>query len=357
MRKITADYMISGGDIISHPHIVVDDSGLIVSLGRDVDDDEAEHYSGLLIPGMVNAHAHLEYSFLKGAIAPGGGLPAFIRSIIECKRSESTTLEEKIATAKRVDEKMFYEGVVAVGDHNNNDYVDEIKRESEIYYHTFVELFNGSNSDSEAILKGGKERCLKLYNASITPHASYSMRDDLLSRCCAERGIFSIHYKESIEMGGDGESDRLFASLSAERPSSILVHAIYATREDIQRAQDILGDRLTVVICPLSNYYIASRMVELNMLRESGVAIAIGTDSLSSNWDISMVGEMLKIAEIYPEIPLQEIISWATIGGARALGIESWAGTIEVGKRPGIVNIPTFDGSHIFPGSISRRIV
>lgn len=353
MRRIAADYMISGGVLSRDPLIEVDDNGVIVSVLCNVQKPaDAEYFEGLLIPGMVNLHSHLEYSYIDGKIPQGGGLPHFISSIIKVKREDRTSEVEMIAAAERIDSQMFTEGVVAVGDHNNNDFVMSVKRASGIYYHTFIELF-GLGGDDNTLYHNGLERRAaheKLgLRSSITPHACYSMSDQLLTLAGADSngGVVSIHYKESLKMGGEEESQRIFSALSTGNSSVILVHGIYATEEEIERAQTLYGERVIITVSPLSNHYIEAQMADLDMLRRRGVRIGIGTDSLSSNTTISMVSEMVKITQLYPEIPLPEIVDWATINGARALGIDSWAGTIEVGKRPRIVNISGFDGERL----------
>lgn len=354
--------MISEGVLSLNPLIELDDNGLILSILANVSDrSNTEYFEGLLIPGMVNTHCHLEYSYLKGKIAPGGGLPHFIRSIIALKKDDSTTEQEIINSAQDIDSQMFAEGIVAVGDHNNNDFVMSIKRSSKIYYHTFVELF-GLGGDDEAIYLNGltRKNAHKRagLDATITPHACYSMSDNLLALTGGKSSdeVVSIHFKESLDMGGANETDRVYSALWNGRKSTILVHGIYATEKEIKRALELYNESLTIAICPLSNYFIESRMADIEMLRRLDVRIAIGTDSLSSNSEISMVAEMVKIAQEYPEIPLTEIVSWATINGAQALGIESWAGSIEVGKRPGLVQISNFDGNNLTSESRGRAI-
>ncbi len=365
--------MISGGRLTERPLISLNAEGVIESVESRCADEpigaDVERFEGLLIPGMVNLHSHLEYSFVEGKIPEGGGLPSFIEAIIETKYKSQVTTEQRAAAAEAIDKVIYAEGVVAVGDHNNNDYVYDVKCASGVYYHSLVELYDVDNQSADETFHDGLRRQAEHeargLRASVIPHACYTMSDALLQLCGGVRvsndgrraeGPLSIHYKESVEMAGESESDRVFAALSPERESTILVHAIYASPDDIDRAQALLGDRLTIALCPLSNYYIERRMADVEMLRRKGVRLALGTDSLSSNRLISMVAEIKKIAEVYPAIPLEEIVDYATINGARALGIESWAGSIEVGKRPAIVLISHFDGERLRDQSQGVRI-
>lgn len=367
---------MSGGKLIKNPLIVLSDSGEVLSVEENVTNvdsmEQVEFHNGLLIPGMVNSHSHLEYSYVLGKIKRGSGLPTFISSIINIKQTDPTTDEIKAEKAAIEDANMYEEGVVAVADHNNNDYVVEIKKRSKIYYHTLVEMFDLDGKTSDEAFACGLDR-VKAHTdqnlaATIIPHATYTMEDRLLALCTGKAtsdkgikatGVASIHFKESVDMGGSDESSRVFATLSPDRSSFMLVHAIYASKEDIDRAIEILGNKLTVVTCPLSNIFIENNITNIDYLMKKGVRIAIGTDSLSSNTVISMVAEMRSLQEHYPNIPLQTIVQWATENGATTLGIESWAGTIEVGKRPGIVNITgvNFDTMTLTESSRGHRLI
>lgn len=367
---------MNGGKLIKNPLIVLSDSGEVLSVEENVTNvdsmEQVEFHNGLLIPGMVNSHSHLEYSYVLGKIKRGSGLPTFISSIINIKQTDPTTDEIKAEKAAIEDANMFEEGVVAVADHNNNDYVVEIKKRSKIYYHTLVEMFDLDGKTSDEAFAWGLDR-VKAHTdqnlaATIIPHATYTMEDRLLALCTGKAtsdkgikatGVASIHFKESVDMGGPDESSRVFATLSPDRSSFMLVHAIYASKEDIDRAVEILGNKLTVVTCPLSNIFIENNITNIDYLMKKGVRIAIGTDSLSSNTVISMVEEMRSLQEHYPNIPLQTIVQWATENGAATLGIESWAGTIEAGKRPGIVNITgvNFDTMTLTENSRGHRLI
>jgi len=324
---------------------------------RDIDSREGvEFYNGVLIPGMSDCHCHIEYSYVKGMIARGGGLPEFIRSIIDIKRTCPLSDEQKCAPALVWSRKMEQEGVIAVGDHNNNDYVYPVKRESGIFWRTFVELFDvdGQSADEtflQGLARAERHRSLGI-PASVIPHACYTMDDRLMALTggeatayCGARagGIVSIHYKESVELGGPDERARVLASLSPERDGILLVHCIYADEDDIDCMVDKFGGKLTVVPCPRSNIYIEGRLPDLDMLRSKGVRIALGTDGLSSNEVLSVVEEMKCVQQNMPHIPLEEVIGWATANGARALGIDSWAGSLEVGKHPGIALLENID--------------
>lgn len=324
---------------------------------KDIDSrQDTEFYNGILIPGMSNCHCHIEYSYVKGMIAQGGGLPEFIRSIIEIKRTCDIPDEEKCRTALAWSRKMYDEGVVAVGDHNNNDYVYSAKQKSDIFWRTFVELFDVDGQSTDETFAEGLRRVRHHLSlglpASVVPHACYTMDDRLMAltggsveTACGARaeGIVSIHYKESVALGGPDERARVAASLGCGRQGVLLVHCIYADEGDIDVMTDKLGDKVTVVPCPRSNIYIERRLPDFDMLRRKGVRIALGTDGLSSNEVLSMVEELKCVSANMPHIPIDEMLGWATINGAEALGISDWAGSFEIGKRPGVVLLENVD--------------
>lgn len=346
--------------MIHFPLITIDDNGVVVDIEADVADIDShasvEFYSGIIIPGMVNSHCHLEYSYVHGKIPSGGGLPKFISSIISIKCVDPTTDQEKSSKAAIQDAVMFEEGIVAVADHNNNDYVYEVKEKSKIYYHSFVEMYDMDDMSSDEAFDWGMKRVEAHHSkglaATIAPHATYTMSDRLLGLCggseISDKGVkaegaMSIHFKESIAMAGEQESDRVFAAVSPQRDSLLFIHSIYASKEDIDRAIELYGDKLTIVVCPLSNLYIENNILNLDYLREKGVRIAIGTDSLSSNHLLSMVAEMRCLQERFPHIALSEIVKWATENGATAICKNDIFGTIERGKKCGLVNISNVD--------------
>lgn len=291
---------------------------------------------------------------MKDMIPPGGGLPEFIRSIIEIKYNGKTALDEMKRAAGLWDGLMYGEGIVAVGDVSNYDYTFDVKEKSGIYYHTFVELLDTAGESAQEsfgngleVVEEARKRGLK---ATLVPHANYTMCDELMALAggglisdegVRAEGIVSVHFKESVEMGGSEETLQTLGCIRPDRPL-LLVHCIYATEEDIDAATDKFKT-VTFVPCPCSNSYIENRLPDLDIFRRKGLHIALGTDSLSSNTQLSMVEEIKCIQKHLPHIPLTETVTWATQNGAQALGIDSWAGSFEPGKKPGIVLLTGVD--------------
>ncbi len=358
MRKIAAPLAFIGGEIIKNVIVELDGEGKIISIEKEVSNIDShsntEYHNGMLVAGFVNCHCHLEYSYVKGMIPPGGGLPEFIRSIIEIKIAAKTPESTMISEAQKWDKVMASEGVVAVGDHNNNDYVYGVKEQSQICYKTFVEMYDFDGKSSDETFAIGMERVAEHkrrgLDASIVPHANYTMEQRLIGLTGGEKvsdkgikadGILSIHFKESVAMAGENELSEVVPNLSAERDSILLVHSIYASRDDIKTAKAKLGERMCVVVCPMSNLYIENNIADIDMMLEEGVNITIGTDSLSSNTTLSMLEEVKTL--VARGYSLEQTLGWATQNGANALCIADWAGDLKEGLRPGVVLIDGID--------------
>ena len=359
-RKISAAFTALPEGLVKNCVVEVNGKGEIISVERNVENLDScagvEYFNGILSAGFVNCHCHLEYSYVKGMISPGGGLGKFISNIIDIKYNRPIAENDKIEMAAKYDKVMFQNGISAVGDHNNNDYVTDIKRNSDIYYHTFVELYDADNQDSESTFYDGVKRAAMQrelgLTTSVVPHATYTLADDLVAMIGGEKetskgdingGILSTHFLESVKLGGENEVDRMIGAINNQHDSVLLIHSIYAKKEDIEKAKNKFGDKLTVAPCPLSNLFIEERLADYKMLIESGVRIAFGTDGLSSNEKLSIIDEMRCVQDNYSDIKIDTLLKWATLNGAEALCINSWAGSIEIGKRPGLVILEDID--------------
>ena len=333
-----------------------------------------EFYSGVLCAGFVNAHSHIELSYLRGAIAEGGGYASFVESIAKVRDNFSE--EERLSAIVEADRAMWQEGVDAVGDIVNSETSFATKATSEIHYHNFLEVFGLRVCNLER-----QRELLKYPNTSLTLHSVYSVQDAPFREVCnnyAEAPL-SIHFLESCAEAelyrGKGslhewyrkvgfECDFLHYGSPTERivkcvpkgRSILLVHNCEITEQDVEMLLDHFSTPVSFVLCPRSNAYISGvkpRSVEL--LRARGVNICIGTDSLSSNWSLSMVEEL----KMFRNIPLAELLHWATINGAKALGIADKYGSIEVGKRSGVVCLSGVDLENftLTPQTRAKRIL
>lgn len=327
---------------------------------------------------MVNAHCHLELSFYKGAIPQHTGLVDFVKYVVK-HRGDYTIEEQTTATAIQ-DRIMWNEGIQAVGDISNGTVSFAAKCESNIKYHTFAEYF-GMVADTET---------LEYYNTSVehvataeqmglpitpTPHSTYLVSDSLF-KLGANSTRLSIHFMETpselglfqrtggmydfIEQSGwqpdflayGSHPRRLIESIGSDTPL-LLIHNTQIREQDVELIMNHFHD-VTFVLCPRSNYYIEAAYPPVQMLRQMGARIALGTDSLSSNTSLSMVEEIKWLSQHNPEIPLAEILTWATINGARGLGMDSQIGSFEIGKHCGAVLLTDIDYSTLKLTSASR---
>lgn len=364
IRKIASHYLLTPQGFQPCPLLTIrcfaDGSHEIVAVeqyGEGLDSMAGvEFYSGILCAGFINAHSHIELSYLRGAIAEGEGFAAFAESIGRVRGNFSE--EERTTAIAKADRTMWEEGIDAVGDIVNGATSFSAKAASPILYHNFVEVFGLR----ECNLNRQRE-LLNYHNTSLTPHSTYSVAEAPFREAC-ENDIdkpLSIHFMESkaeaelyIGSGSLHEwyervgfrcdflhyetpAKRIVACTPKER-SVLLVHNCAISSRDIEVIMSHFTAPVFWVLCPRSNDYISRikpQSVELLRSYGSNVNICIGTDSLASNWSLSMVEEM----KMFSDIPLAEVLRWATINGAKALGIADKYGSIEVGKRSGIVNL------------------
>ncbi|MCX6225732.1 MAG: amidohydrolase family protein [Bacteroidia bacterium] len=390
MRKFSAHriYPVSGPPI-SYGIIETADDGTILNIrstgGQPVEEAGLEFFSGIIIPGLVNAHCHLEFSHLAGLIPQHTGIAGFVSAIGKIRESDPEKIQ---MAATEADRKMFREGISAVGDVSNTGITLPVKKISRIRYHTFIEVF-GLNPETAVVRFDQALQLAKSFHDaslphSITPHAPYSVGVDLWELLTREKrltGRISIHHDESPDerelldhrtgvmadlFGQAGfdltriplEAPDIFKLLGRYLPYAtwILVHN---TVTDLFQANSCPKDAVYWVLCPRSNQYIENLLPDIERFAASGLTVCLGTDSLASNWNLSVLDEMKTIMEATPGISFDTVLQWATLNGACALGMEQYLGTIEKGKNPGLVNIPVFDwnNNRLSADSKSYRLI
>ena len=376
MRKIAAHYALIGGELRRNIVISVDDNRQIVAIDEVASLDSCasvEFFPGILIPGMINAHCHLELSYLHGAIVEGSGFAGFARAIGAVRNNFST--EERLRAASVADAVMWEQGIEAVIDIANDELVMPIKTRSRIEYLTLFEAFGLTTQQ----LDNHRDMTSKWAQSSITPHSTYSLQDGIFrSAVKANNTTLSIHFLESKDevelyhnegslhqwyerMGWECDflhyatpAERITASITPEK-RVVLVHGCEATAIDIERISTHFTTPVTWALCPESNRYISDSKPPVELLRTKGAKIAIGTDSLASARELSMVENM----RLMGDVPLTELLRWATKNGAEAMGLDAKLGSIEVGKKPGIVLLENCDlhNLRLTPESRTRRIL
>jgi cytosine/adenosine deaminase-related metal-dependent hydrolase len=397
MRKLSAHYIFPGtGIVLVKGIIILSDDGTVTDIidtkGELDEMAGVEFYSGVLVPGFVNAHCHLELSHLHGIFPEKTGLPRFLKNVIDHRTSEENRVIEE---AVKADSELWKNGVVAVGDVSNSNATFHLKAASKIVYHTFIEALGFSPQRAEKAF-GWAQSCYEEAQslglpASIVPHAPYSISKELfekISKFAADhRSVLSMHSQESsseddLFHSGDGDFVRhltevLGINLSFFSPTGksalesvinwlpvennlLLVHNIRTGQNDIDLIQTTRSpDKTWFVLCPNSNLYIEDRLPAIELFYKNKLQVCLGTDSLSSNRKLSVLEEMKTIQTHFPAIPFGEIVIWATRNGADALKMNEWAGTIEKGKKPGINLITGMDlpNLQLLPQSKVKRLI
>ena len=376
MRRFSAHYIITGtGEILKRAIITTDDDGRI----RDITDtggelkelSKTEFYNGIIVPDFINCHCHIELSGMHKKTDEHTGLGEFIKKVREARTQEKGEELKCIADADR---SMFERGISACGDVCNSSVSFEIKEQSPVKYINFLEVFGidpGKAGKRISEVLELREEAEKYSSASyIVPHSFYSMSATLLEKVrelSSDNDLNTVHFMESrqetdlLKYAGGGlmESygamgispgllyDRVPDHVTGIRDyispggNLILVHNTYAGENEINEAGK--RDNSFFCLCPGSNLYIENTLPPVKTLMQLGADIVLGTDSLASNKRLDILGEMKIISSNFPDIGLEEIVRWATVNGARALNIENDYGTIEKGKRPGLVLIENAD--------------
>ena len=374
MRRFAAKYVytLTSQDPLLNAFVEVDGAGTVLRTGPCESGEEL--LDGAIVPGFVNAHCHVELSYMKGLFRKGTGMAGFIDQINALRDSFSP--EVKLSCLKEAMDAMWDQGVVAMADISNCDDSFAVKASHPLYIRTFLEVFGAHPEDCpnvmEAVLALQKKALALGLDAAPSPHACYTMSPELLSASSVaglRSGYLSFHSEESWEeeqmmLCGSGPMwenrkangiptppvtgttsleyflDRLLAGgLQAPVPGHVLlVHECCLTAEGAALARKLLREPY-LAVCPLSNLFIHRMLPPIPLMRESGIPICVGTDSLSSNDALCMVDELYCLQQAFPEVPLGELLEWACLNGARFLGKEAVLGTLEPGKSPGLVFI------------------
>lgn len=344
---------------------------------------DIDYYEGLLVPGFVNTHCHLELSNLRGKIPKHIGLPEFVKSVIRLRTSDEYELSLDML---RADIEMYENGIVAVGDISNQLISKSLKANSPVYYFTFLEIMGFKPDVAVEAMERAKQFKTEFdpLPVSIVPHAPYSVSAELFQELAEYAGFqdgpLSIHNQETADENAffeqkTGDFLSLFEFLGQDvafyQPSgktslqtylpllspalkTLLVHNTYTSAADIAYATGI-HPNLYWCLCPHANLYIEKTLPDVNMLCAAGLRITLGTDSLASNDGLSILSEMNLLQERF-DVPVEELLKWATFNGAEFLGIEERFGTFEVGKRPGInlVDFTEKEGKVILGNAVKR---
>jgi len=372
-RKFKADHLFTGTEMLgSNKVLITKTTGEIEEIIDEVEaGDNIEIFKGIITPGFINAHCHLELSHMKGLIAEKTGLVDFVYKVVKERHFAEDEILSAIETAES---EMLKNGIVAVGDICNNLLTLPQKQKQNLAYYNFFEASGWIPSISQPRF----ERSLNFYNEfqthnsqltthnSIVPHAPYSVSNELWNLITPyfKNKTVSIHNQETLFedeffIKGTGDLVRMYELMNIDnthhQPSKrsslqsyftkliaaekiILVHNTFTKQQDIDHIKNDAQafEKTYFCICINANKYIENALPPIDLFRNNKCNIVLGTDSLASNYSLSILDEMKTIQLNYPSISLTEILSWATLNGAKSLGMNN-LGSFENGKKPGVV--------------------
>lgn len=368
MIKLAADDIFDGRRFLGPDRVLILDGSGVVSavVPRSWAGENIRQVEGWLCPGFINSHCHLELSHLKGNIPEHTGLPAFLTTVMEQRQPPGPeVLQQAIAHAGQA---MQAEGIVAVGDICNTAATLLYKLSSPLYWHSFVECMGFVDATAPQRLEHSATVYAQFRSqnlpASLAPHAPYSVSATLFrllagmenntpltihnQECAAENELYRqktgafLEFYQHFGINTDKFEATGHSSLQSYLPyfkdaaRLLLVHNTFTSEEDIRFAK---GPGIFWCLCPNANAYIENRLPDVPAFIRNDSKLVLGTDSLASNHQLSIWSEIKTLQRNYPSIPLADILQWATLNGAEALGLEETLGSFEKGKHPGIVQI------------------
>lgn len=360
--------MFTGTEMLDENFVLITkaDGSIETIVKADEAGEDVQELNGTLCPGFINTHCHLELSHMKGLIAEHTGLVDFVLQVVTQRHFPE---DEILAAIEKAENEMLTAGIVAVGDICNNTLTVPQKRLQRLHYHDFIEV-SGWNP---LIADIRMERSLAHYRAfqqafpehsSLVPHAPYSVSNELwgLMQPYFTKQLLTIHNQETkaeneLFQNGTGDFVRLYETMRINNPSFkaagtnslpayfhqmqkgkhvILVHNSFTCQEDIDF---VLQTNIPVsfCLCPNANLYIENTLPPVDLLLQNNLNICIGTDSLASNHQLSVLEEIKTLQLHFPHVSPTTLLQAATLNGAKALGMDDVLGSFEKGKKPGVL--------------------
>jgi len=389
-RKFKADLIFNGKELLNANNVLITNkNGVIENIIKEKDaGDDIEVFKGLLSPGFINCHCHLELSHMKDVIESGTGLIDFLIKVVSLRGAVKEEMEAAIHAA---DEEMYNGGIVAVGDISNTTDSLKTKLQSKIQYRNFIEVLGFTDEKAKAVLEPYlnvyKDFCAAGFveRTSIVPHAPYTISKSMfgLINDLSEEKIISIHNQECLAedelyQTKAGDFFRLYHHLNINtdffqpynlssvqsylpllnKPKGLLlIHNTFTKQSDIDFSfaqSKKTNQQLSWCLCSNANLYIENKLPPVELFRQNNCNIVLGTDSYSSNWSLSILDEIRTLQKNFPSLQLQELLSWATLNGAKALNMDNELGSFEKGTKPGILLIDHADNKITALSTVKR---
>lgn len=369
---ITADFVLLESGLSKNTFLKIDKNGKILDITDSTPNEKFKKYDGIISPGFINAHCHLELSHLENKIPQKTGMAEFIRNIQSQREEPDDFVKNSMETAVK---KIFESGTQLVLDICNDENLTKAKNSiTSIKFHNFLELFSLNPESAENIFQKAKKLKTELQNSSITAHAPYSLSTKLFELIFSEKDteFLSIHFLESTQErlfleNNKGELYELFSSFGIDQSyfpkpdtnfvehfiekipknSKILfVHNTELKEQELHRISEKLPQTY-FCLCPNSNLFIHNKLPKFGIFREYKEKICIGTDSLASNTSLDLLEEIKTIQQNSNIFTLEELLFALTKNPAVYLNQKEAFGKFTKGKYCGIVWIKNVDLDNI----------
>lgn len=361
--------------------------------------DNIEFFDGIICPGFINTHCHIELSHMKGRISQQTGLVEFVQSVMK-DRGEAEEIKQNAMVAAK--DELYNSGTSAVGDICNTPDSIFLKKQGGLHWHNFIEISGFVEAGAEKrfedarMLRQKFEKELPQFQTTLSPHSPYSVSKKLfgLINDATAGQTITIHNQETeaeteLYQKGTGNFLSLYSNFGIDISSFahtgkssfeswlpyfdngqkiICVHNTFMqendleffrqkTKDERQKAAQVNNERISnneqsttnnvfFTLCPRANLYIENKLPPVELLMKNDMTIALGTDSYAGNTTLNILEEIKTIRKHFPGIGMGTILQWATANGAKALGIEDKFGHIKEGISPGLVLIdPAFQTS------------
>jgi cytosine/adenosine deaminase-related metal-dependent hydrolase len=375
--------------------LITDEHGKIEEIIAHKDAGEnIQKLDGVLSPGFINCHCHLELSHMKNLIPEETGLVDFVFKVVNERHFPD---EEILDAISRAESEMLTNGIVGVGDICNNKFTLPQKQKQHLTYYNFIEVSGWMPSVSQVRF----DRSLGFYQFfeeshpenigikvksqnSLSPHAPYSVSNELweLITPYFENKTVTIHnqetsFEDSLFEKGEGDFTRMYGMMKMDtsffNPTGksslrsyihklagakqvLLVHNTFTKEEDVLFVNS-KSPNVNWCLCINANLFIEKAVPPVDMFRKNNSRMVIGTDSLASNWSLSVMDELTSITKHFPSVPLHELLQWATSNGAKALQMDDVLGSFERNKQPGVLILQDLENNSLTKRSTVKRLI
>ena len=347
---------ISGGTVTV-------ENGQIVGIHQRAPDSTCQDLGDVaLLPGLVNAHTHLEFSDLEQPLGlPGMPLPSWIQQVI-ADRGRKT--RNNAANTQQGLQESLAAGVTTIGDIATAPFLQPAQAPQVLPFQEVIGFSAGRVESAHAELT---DRLAASAPGGISPHAPYTVHPQLLERLVdtsvQQQLPLAMHLAESreelelLQQGTGpfrdllqersmwdasaipvGSTPAYYLRVLQRAPRALVVHGNYLSD---QEAELLAANRahMSLIYCPRTHAFFGHEDYPLVKLLAVGVRVALGTDSRASNPDLSVLAELRNVAANH-SLPPEDILRLGTLAGAEALGLEQTVGSLSAGKRADMIALP-----------------